>query len=55
MLTRLLSSQLYGVSPIDLVTYVSVSLMVAIVTLASCYIPARRAMAIDPMIAIRYD
>ena len=50
---RLLSSQLYGVSPIDAMTYVSVAVLVAIVTLAACYVPARRAMAIDPMIALR--
>ena len=51
----MLSSQLYGVSPMDAITYISVSVMVAIVTLAACYIPARRAMAIDPLTAIRYD
>jgi putative ABC transport system permease protein len=55
LVTRLLSSQLYGVSPMDAVTYISVSIVVAIVTLAACYIPARRAMAIDPIIALRYD
>jgi len=52
---RLLSSQLYGVSPMDSVTYITVAVIVAIVTLAACYIPARRAMAIDPIIALRYD
>jgi putative ABC transport system permease protein len=55
LVARLLSSQLYGVSPMDAVTYISVSVVVAIVTLAACYIPARRAMAIDPLTAIRYD
>ena len=50
---RLLSSQLYGVSPMDAITYVSVAVLVAIVTLVACYVPARRAMAIDPMIALR--
>jgi ABC-type lipoprotein release transport system permease subunit len=39
----------------DAVTYISVSVVVAIVTLTACYIPARRAMAIDPIIALRYD
>ena len=52
---RLLSSQLYGVSPIDSFTYIGVTIVVAIVTLAACYIPARRAMAIDPIVALRYD
>jgi putative ABC transport system permease protein len=52
---RLLSSQLYGVSPMDAITYISVAGLVAIVTLAACYVPARRAMAIDPIIALRYD
>ncbi len=52
---RLLSSQLYGVSPMDLMTFVSVAVVVAIVTLAACYIPARRAMAADPMVALRND
>ena len=55
VVARLLSSQLYGVSPMDAVTYITVSIVVAIVTLAACYIPARRAMAIDPIIALRYD
>ena len=52
---RLLSSQLYGVSPMDAFTYVCVAVVVAIVTLAACYVPARRAMAINPIIAIRCD
>ena len=55
LVARMLSSQLYGVSPMDAFTYISVSVVVAIVTLAACYIPARRAMAIDPIIALRYD
>jgi len=52
---RLLSSQLFGVSPLDSITYISVSVVIAIVTLAACYIPARRAMRVDPMIALRYE
>lgn len=55
LLARLLASQLYGISPIDAVTYISVAVLVSIVTLAACYVPARRAMAIDPIIALRYD
>jgi len=54
-LGRLLSSQLYGISPLDPVTYITVAIVVAVVSLAACLIPARRAMAIDPLIAIRYD
>lgn len=52
---RLLATQLYGVSAVDWLTYVSVSTLVAIVTLAACYFPARRAMRVDPMVALRYD
>ncbi len=52
---RLLSSQLYGISPVDSTTYISVAVVVAIVTLAACYVPARRAMAVDPMVALRND
>jgi len=55
LVARLLSSQLYGISPMDSLTYISVAIAVAIVTLAACYIPARRAMTIDPIIALRYD
>jgi|HubBroStandDraft_1064217.scaffolds.fasta_scaffold00010_105 predicted permease len=53
--TRLLSSQLYGVRPMDPLTYVSVAIVVAVVTLFACYVPARRAMNIDPMVALRND
>lgn len=52
-LARLLATQLFGISPVDSITYVSVSLLVAIVTLAACYVPARRAMQVDPLVALR--
>jgi putative ABC transport system permease protein len=52
---RLLATQLYGVSPVDSITYISVAVLVAIVSLAACCIPARRAMQVDPMSALRYD
>jgi putative ABC transport system permease protein len=55
LLARLLASQLYGISPMDAMTYISVAVLVSIVTLAACYVPARRAMAIDPIVALRYD
>jgi len=53
--TRLLSSELYGVSAFDPVTYVAVPGMMAIVTFVACYVPARRAMRVDPLIALRYE
>ncbi|HYM77059.1 MAG TPA: ABC transporter permease [Candidatus Dormibacteraeota bacterium] len=52
---RLLSTQLYGISPMDAVTYTSVSVLTAIASLAACYVPARRAMRVDPMVALRND
>jgi ABC-type antimicrobial peptide transport system permease subunit len=55
LLTRLMASELYGVSPLDLVTYVAVSAVMAGVTLLACYLPTRRAMRVDPMVALRYE
>ncbi len=52
---RFLASQLYGVSPADSVTYISVATLVATVSMVACWIPARRAMQVDPMSALRYD
>ena len=52
-LTRLLSSELYGVSPMDPMTYVGVATVMAMVTLLASYIPTRRAMRVDPLIALR--
>jgi putative ABC transport system permease protein len=55
VLTRFLQSMLFEVKPIDLVTFVGVTILFVLVSLAACYIPARRAMQVDPMIALRYE
>jgi putative ABC transport system permease protein len=51
--TRLMSSELYGISPTDPVTYVGVGIVVSIVTMMACYVPTRRAMGVDPLVVLR--
>ena len=55
LLTRFLSSLLFEVSSYRPVTYAGVSLLLLMVAFIACYIPARRATRVDPMVALRYE
>jgi predicted permease len=54
-LTRLMSGMLFGIGTTDPLTFVGVSLLLAFVAMAACYIPAQRALRVDPMVALRYE
>ena len=53
--SRVLAALLYGVQPRDLATFLTVAAVLAVVALLACYIPARRAARLDPVIALREE
>jgi putative ABC transport system permease protein len=53
--TQLMSSQLFGVGANDPITFTVIALLLSLIALLACYIPARRAVKVDPMVALRYE
>ncbi|MGA7855148.1 MAG: hypothetical protein WCA15_17640, partial [Candidatus Acidiferrales bacterium] len=53
--TRLLATQLYQVTPNDPLTFVAVPILFVAIAIAACYLPARRATHVDPLVALRFE
>src|SRR5687768_226092 len=54
-LTRFVETQLYAIEPLDVPTFMGAAAVMTTVALAACYLPARRAARVDPLVALRYE